>query len=226
MTRWSAVATAALALFAASALAGGPKIDPDVAREKSLGAPPSPGSSVDPQKAAPLAKELRTAIPSKLTGLVVLSPTLTSRPDGTADIHIRVTRNGTAPCKAKIIIDNLNSHPHTWVDFESGDGVEEATIVAPRPGTYDLVSVSFSPLPPGHCTGKVSASVEVRPHADFPCGLYPGYEKESFGPSWTCVPETPHVTGNLDYQYLCPPGTEFKNYFGVVFGCLPPQWQP
>jgi hypothetical protein len=206
------------------------KIKPDLLKKKTiknLESQPTPGPALPVPAAKPIGKALKLLTPTKITGMLAIPPTITSQANGQANINIKVMRTGKMPCKVKVIIDNLNSHPHTWINYTSGDGnYKNGTIVAPRPGKFELASVTMSPKPSDYCSGKVYASVEVKPHAQFPCSLYPGFKKEKFGVMWNCAPSTPPITSTLNYQYLCQPGTTFKSYFGLIFGCFAPGWSP
>jgi hypothetical protein len=166
--------------------------------------------------------------PLKVTGVTASQQEILSGPDGTATVTFTVAGTGVGTCKARVgAATSSNVSVETFVEITPAGGFPRTvSLKLPRPGTYQIVAADRAGS--GDCAGKGSTTVTVKRHPEFPCSLYPGFKRDSgtYGDTWGCVPATPPATPAPDYSYLCAGETTFHNYYGYVFGCLPPGFWP
>jgi hypothetical protein len=168
-------------------------------------------------------------LPLKVTGVTTPQQEVLSGPDGTATVSFTVAGTGVGTCKARVgAATSSNVYVETLVEVTPAGGFPRTVqLKLPRPGTYQIVAADRL-ASAGDCAGKGSTTVTVKRHPEFPCSLYPGFKRDSgtYGDTWGCVPATPPATPAPDYSYLCAGDTTFHNYYGYVFGCLPPAFTP
>jgi hypothetical protein len=167
--------------------------------------------------------------PPKVTGVTTPQPNVVSGPDGTATVSFTVAGTGVGTCKARVgAATSANIYVETLAEITLGGGFPRTVqLKLPRPGTYQIVAADRQAFA-YDCAGKGNTTVTVKRHPEFPCSLYPGFKKDSgtYGDTWGCVPAMPPATPSPDYSYLCEGATTFHNYWGYVFGCLPPELAP
>lgn len=141
--------------------------------------------------------------------------TVKSQPDGSATVAYTLKGKGSGSCTVRIMTGEIS------ID----------TKISPRDGFPQTVPVKFSK--PGKfsieaygigCKGSTPKQwMEVTPHPEYPCSLYPGFKKSAEpGPTLACMPvaTTPVLNVNSG-NFPCPEGTQFKSFMGYVFGCFP-----
>jgi hypothetical protein len=166
--------------------------------------------------------------PLKVTGVTTPLTEVVSGPDGTATLGFTVAGTGVGTCKARVGAANGNIYVETLAEITPAGGFPRTVqLKLPRPGTYQIVAADRLESA-NDCAGKGTATVTVKRHPEFPCSLYPGFKKDSgtYGDTWGCVPAMSPATPLPDYSYLCEGATTFHNYWGYVFGCLPPALAP
>ncbi len=158
--------------------------------------------------------------PTELTLTELATPldikTVKSQPDGSATVNYTLKGKGSGSCTVRIMTGEIS------ID----------TKISPRDGFPQVVPVKFSK--PGKfsieaygigCKGSTPKQwMEVTPHPEYPCSLYPGFKKSAEpGPTVACMPAATAPVLNVNStNFPCPEGTQFKNSMGYVFGCFPP----